>query len=143
MGPIGLFAAKWCFLKGAKRVICIDNVQWRLDYAKERIPEVDLLNFSTISGSVPEELKKMTDGFGLDVALECAAGEYAKGLLHKIEYAVGLETDTSEILNEMIVSVRPYGRVGITGVYTGFTNHVNIGAVSPAISDAVPQPEIS
>ena len=52
-----------------------------------------------------------------------------KGYLHTFEVAVGLETDTSEILNEMITCVRPYGRIGITGVYAGFTNHFNIGAI--------------
>jgi len=52
-----------------------------------------------------------------------------KGYLHTFEVAVGLETDTSEILNEMISCVRPYGRIGITGVYAGFTNHFNIGAI--------------
>jgi threonine dehydrogenase-like Zn-dependent dehydrogenase len=29
----------------------------------------------------------------------------------------------------MITCVRPYGRIGITGVYAGFTNHFNIGAI--------------
>lgn len=57
---------------------------------------------------------------GLDVALECAAGEYAKGLLHKVELTLGLETDTSEIVNECIKSVRPFGTVSITGVYAGY-----------------------
>jgi len=129
MGPIGLFCAKWAFLKGAKRVICIDSVPWRLDYAKERIPEVECVDFSAIKKSLPEHLKDMTDGNGLDVALECAAGEYAKSLIHKIEAAIGLETDTPELINEMILSVRPFGRIGITGVYAGFINHFNIGAV--------------
>ena len=45
----------------------------------------------------------------------------------RAEIALGLETDTSEILNEMILSVRPFGRIGITGVYAGFVNHLNIG----------------
>jgi threonine dehydrogenase-like Zn-dependent dehydrogenase len=42
---------------------------------------------------------------------------------------VGLETDTSEILNEMITSCRKFGRCGITGAYVGFTNHFNIGSL--------------
>jgi threonine dehydrogenase-like Zn-dependent dehydrogenase len=29
----------------------------------------------------------------------------------------------------MITSVRPFGRVGITGIYAGFCNHFNIGAI--------------
>jgi threonine dehydrogenase-like Zn-dependent dehydrogenase len=56
-------------------------------------------------------------------------GEFVQGYLHKFEIAVGLETDTSEILNEMILCVRPFGRIGITGVYAGYTNHFNIGAI--------------
>ncbi|KAJ6264980.1 LOW QUALITY PROTEIN: Zinc-type alcohol dehydrogenase-like protein [Drechslerella dactyloides] len=127
MGPIGLFAAKWAFLKGAKRVIAIDSVPWRLSYAASKIPNIETLNFSTVK-SVPGALKEMAPG-GLDVALECAAGEYPKSMLHKVEIAVGLETDSADVLNEMISSVRPFGRIGITGLYTGFVNHLNIGAI--------------
>ena len=127
MGPIGLMVCKWAFIKGAKRVIAIDNVPWRLEYAKRHMPELECLDFGKVK-NVVDEISKMVPE-KLDVALECAAGEYAKGLLHKIEYALGAETDTSEILNEMIQSVRPFGRIGITGVYAGFTNHFNIGAV--------------
>jgi hypothetical protein len=35
---------------------------------------------------------------------------------------LGMETDTSEIVNEMITSVRNFGRYGITGVYVGFVS---------------------
>ena len=42
---------------------------------------------------------------------------------------LGLETDSSEIVNEMITSVRNYGSCGITGVYVGYTNHFNIGSL--------------
>lgn len=57
---------------------------------------------------------------GPDIALEYAAGEYTKGYGYKLELALGLETDTSEIVNKMITSVRSYGRCGITGVHVGF-----------------------
>ena len=59
---------------------------------------------------------------GPDVSIECAAGEYAKGWTHYFEMLVGLETDTSEIVNEMITSTRNFGRCGITGVYVGFVS---------------------
>jgi threonine dehydrogenase-like Zn-dependent dehydrogenase len=129
LGPIGLFCAIWAFKAGASRVIGIDN-NWRLDYAKSRVPNLELLNFSEVKSGkgVAGTLLEMVPG-GVDVALECVAGEYPKGWLHKAELALGLETDTSEILNEMVISVRKFGRVGITGVYAGFTNHFNIGAV--------------
>ncbi|KAG8755915.1 hypothetical protein FRC14_003541 [Serendipita sp. 396] len=122
-------AAYYAFQKGASRVIGIDN-NWRLEWAQSKLPKLEVLNFGKIpsGSSVPTELRKMVDK-GVDCALECAAGEYAKGYGHKIEMALGMETDTSEILNEMILSVKKFGSIGITGVYAGYTNHLNIGAI--------------
>lgn len=128
-GPIGQMAADFAFINGASRVIIIDS-NWRLDYVKSKIPRVETLNFTTLprGTSITAKLREMVPR-GPDVCLECVAGEYAKGWAHYFEMLLGLETDTSEILNEMITSVRSYGRIGITGVYTGFTNHFNIGSV--------------
>jgi len=144
-GAIGMMCAKWSLLKGAKHVIIIDNVQWRLDSVVEKMratghanAQIDTINFNEVK-DVPLKVRELTapgtNGLdptrpaGVDVALECAAGEYAKGIAHKIEIAVGLETDTSEILNEMIESVIGFGSIGITGVYSAYTNHFNIGSV--------------
>ena len=38
-----------------------------------------------------------------------------------------METDTADMLNEMITAVRKGGRISIVGVYAGFVNHLNIG----------------
>lgn len=73
MGPVGLFTAQWAFLKGAKTVIGIDQ-NWRLNYAKSKIPKIETINFKNVK-SVKEEIDKLVPG-GLDVALECAAGAY-------------------------------------------------------------------
>jgi len=129
-GPIGQMVAEFAFLHGAKRVIVIDS-NWRLDYVKSKCPRVETVDYSQLRGSkaVVSKLKDLVDGRGPDVALECVAGEYPKSWLHTLELATGLETDTSEILNEMIESVRNFGRVGVTGVYVGYTNHFNIGSV--------------
>ncbi|KAF2091309.1 GroES-like protein [Saccharata proteae CBS 121410] len=129
-GPIGQMCVDFSFLQGAKRVIVIDS-NWRLDYVKERYPKAETLDYSKLAKgeSVTSKLKEMVDGRGPDVALECVAGEYAKGWAHYFEMMLGMETDTSEIVNEMITSVRNYGRCGITGVYVGFTNHFNIGSL--------------
>lgn len=103
---------------------------WRLDFVKSKIPKVELLNFKELpSGTtVTSRLKEMVHE-GPDVALECVAGEYPKGWAHWLELNLGLETDTSEIINEMITSVKSFGRCGITGVYVGFMNHFNIGSL--------------
>ena len=131
-GPIGMMCAEMSFTNGAKRVIVIDGgaSSWRLDLIKEKIPKAEVLNFTKLpkGQSVTSMLKEMEHG-GPDVALECVAGEYAKGWAHYFEMLIGAETDTSEIVNEMITSVKNYGRCGITGVYVGFTNHFNIGSL--------------
>ena len=130
-GPIGQMCAEMSFMNGARRVVIIDGGAgaWRLDYVKSKIPKVETLNFSDLKGeSVTSALKKIEHG-GPDVALECVAGEYAKGWAHYFELMLGAETDTSEILNEMITSVKNFGRCGVTGVYVGYTNHFNIGSL--------------
>ncbi|KAH6676364.1 chaperonin 10-like protein [Halenospora varia] len=129
-GPIGQMCADFAFLNGASRVIIID-ANWRLDFVKSKIPKVETIDYSSLpkGESVTSTLKAMCDGRGPDVALECVAGEYAKGWAHYFELMLGMETDTSEIVNEMIGSVRNFGRCGITGVYVGYTNHFNIGGL--------------
>ncbi|KAJ5796900.1 uncharacterized protein N7518_005440 [Penicillium psychrosexuale] len=131
-GPIGQMCAQYSFFHGASRVILIDGGDgaWRLDFVKTKEPRIETIIFSDIpkGESVTSQLKKMVEG-GPDVALECASGEYAKGWAHYFEQRLGLETDTSEMLNEMITAVRPFGHVGVTGVYSAFTNHFNIGAL--------------
>jgi len=129
-GPIGQMCADYSFLNGASRVIVID-CNWRLTYIKSRIPKVETIDFSQLprGESVTSQLKKMCGGQGPDIALECVAGEYPKGWAHYFEILTGLETDSSEIINEMITSVKSFGSCGITGVYVGFTNHFNIGSL--------------
>lgn len=123
-GPIGLLAAIFSQKAGATRVILIDGVKWRLEYAQKHFPWIEVLNYAELprGKSVTAEIHERVPG-GVDVALECAAGEYAKGWAHYFEMLLGMETDTSEILNEMITSTRKFGRCGITGAYVGFTNH--------------------
>lgn len=122
-------AAEFSLLKGASRIIMIDQ-NWRLDFIKERYPKIETIDFSTLprGTSVYTKIRELVPR-GPDVALECVAGEYPKGWAHYFEILLGLETDSSEIVNEMITSVRNFGSCGITGVYVGYTNHFNIGSL--------------
>lgn len=150
-GPIGQTVVDFSFYHGASRVILIDggDAVWRLDFVKSKTPRVETLDFTKLpkGESVTSQLKKMVHN-GPDVALDCTAGEYAKGWAHYFETLLGMETDTSEMLNEMITALRPFGRIGVTGIYAGYvskfppglvlkdllivyyqTNHFNIGAI--------------
>ncbi|KAF2669750.1 GroES-like protein [Microthyrium microscopicum] len=139
VGPIGQMAAVYAMDEGAKKIIFVDT-EPRLSETKNRFSakdqsKIELLDFKKVSFGVTNKptvvstLKEMTEGRGPDVALECAAGEYPKGWMHTLEIALGAETDTSEIINEMIEGVRNYGRCGVTGVYAAYTNHFNIGSL--------------
>lgn len=126
LGPIGLCCVKWALLKGASKVYAMDNVPARLAMAKEAGANVIPVDFKSqdvtkfIQGEVPG---------GLDVAIDATSFHEPKTLLHKVEKALMLETDVSETPNEMIFLVKKFGRIGLIGVYSGYTNHFNIGAL--------------
>lgn len=129
-GPIGQMCGIFALDEGASKVIFVDTEprlhfvsrHWPLEHASK----LELVDFKKLSHGVTNKetvvsrLKELCSGRGPDVALECAAGEYAKGWAHWLEMAVGVETDTSEIINEMVESVRNFGRCGITGIYVGY-----------------------
>ncbi|KAL0482648.1 hypothetical protein AKO1_014363 [Acrasis kona] len=123
-GPIGLLCIHWSKLMGASRVIAIDNVPDRLERAKRLGAET--INFD--EKDTVEALQELAPG-GIHRAIDCAAFRYAKTLLHKVERAVGLETDQSEIVNECIKTVRKFGTIVLIADYAGYCNHFNIGAV--------------
>lgn len=79
-GPIGLMAAVFAFKNGASRVILIDS-NWRLGYAKQKLPQVETLDYTALprGTTVTGEIHERIPG-GVDVAIECAAGEYSKGV---------------------------------------------------------------
>jgi len=125
LGPVGLMAARWCQIRGASRIIGIDCVPERFQIA-HNVLGIETLNFKEV-----DVVKEMFNMFpdGIDVGIECAGFEYAKTWKHKFERAVGLETDTADILTEVIKCVRGFGHVSILGVYTGTANHFPIGAL--------------
>ncbi|KAK9895857.1 GroES-like protein [Cystobasidium minutum MCA 4210] len=126
LGPIGLAAVKWAQLKGAKRVIGIDGVPFRLEYAREHLG-IETINFNEVS-DIPKKILEMVPG-GLDKALDCGTFHEPKTLLHKVQKALLLETDVPETANEMIMSTRKAGSCGVIAAYAGLTNNFNIGAL--------------
>ena len=131
-GPIGQMAGVFALGEGASRVIFVDT-EPRLSFVAGRWPaehrsKLELVDFKKLSfgvtakDTVVSRLKELCGGRGPDAAIECVAGEYPKGWMHWLEMQLGAETDTSEILNELIEGVRNYGRCGVTGVYVGYVS---------------------
>jgi len=125
LGPVGLLCAKWCKIKGAKRVVGIDCIAERLEMA------ASIVGIETINFKQKNTVKTIHEMFpeGVDCAIECAGFDYPVSMKHTIEFSTGLETDSADIFEEMFMSVRPFGSVGVLGVYVGKANHFPVGAM--------------
>jgi threonine dehydrogenase-like Zn-dependent dehydrogenase len=127
LGPVGMYVARWAQLKGASRIIGIDSVPERLDFAKEKLG-IDIINFKDCK-HVPTRIREIVGEKGVDVAIDAGSFHEPKSLAHKIQKFLMLETDVPETINEMLVSVRKMGRCGIIAAYAGYANGVNLGAL--------------
>jgi len=125
-GPVGLMSMMWAKFRGAKRVIGIDNIPYRLNIAKEKLG-VEVINFNEIK-DVWKHLKEIVPG-GPDVAIDAVGFRYSKSLGHKLEKAVGLETDVGDVVTEAVFALRKMGNISLIGDYFGYANHFPIGAV--------------
>lgn len=70
---MGILAAQCAFARGANRVVLIDEIQFRLDHAKAKIPGLEIINFK--EKKVMDELRLLFP-HGPDVAIEIAGVHY-------------------------------------------------------------------
>jgi len=124
LGPVGMMAAMWAKFRGAKRVIGIDNIPDRLFTASTKLG-IETINFNETNPV--HKLKEMIHN-GPDVCIDAVGFRYSKGLLHSVQRAVRLETDTPEVLTECIMSCKKGGIVSIVGDYYSLSNGFPIGA---------------
>jgi len=129
-GPVGLLAQKSAWLLGAERVIAIDDVQERLNLARQHC-QAETVDFSRV-GDVIETLKELTGGRGPDACIDAvgmeAHGTAIDALYDRAKQAVHLETDRPHVLRQAIQACRKGGTVSIPGVYGGWIDKVPMGA---------------
>lgn len=115
-GPVGIFAAKSAWLLGAGRVIVVDHVEYRLEFVKN-YAQCEVVNFKDVN-DMAVHIKKMTDGLGADICIDCvgceAAGNAAQTLTGRY---MKLQAGAATVLHWAINSVRKGGTVSIVGVY--------------------------
>ncbi len=104
-GPVGLMAAYSALLRGASQVFCVDRIPERLAKAEEMgvIP----IDFS--QGDPVQMIKDRTNGEGTDKGVDAVGYQAQTGDATKEEPAV--------VLNSLIETVRPTGRLGVPGLY--------------------------
>lgn len=125
-GPVGLLVQKFCWLKGAKRVIAVDYVSYRLAHAKKN-NHVETVNFEHHE-NVGEYLKEITKG-GADVVIDCVGMD---GKMSPLEFvATGLKLHGGAMGALVIASqaVRKCGTIQVTGVYGGRYNAFPLGDI--------------
>jgi threonine dehydrogenase-like Zn-dependent dehydrogenase len=130
-GPVGILTAQCAFVRGARRVILVDKVSYRLEYAETVMKGVEVITMSNEEDleNQMRELCKNEPAGAPDVVIECVGMHYANTYVHRFEMAIGMETDSPEAFNSAIMLVRKGGRVAVIGAYGGFANHVNLGAL--------------
>ncbi|WP_309119476.1 zinc-dependent alcohol dehydrogenase [Paenibacillus sp.] len=123
-GPVGLLAQKFCWLKGAKRVIAVDYVGYRLEHAK-RTNRVEIVDFES-KEHIGEYLKELTSG-GADVVIDAVGMD---GKMTDLDFlATGMRLQSGALGPLVIASqaVRKGGTIQITGVYGGRYNGFPLG----------------
>ena len=126
-GPVGIFAAKSACLLGARRVIVVDHVEYRLDFV-QKFAQCEIVNFKEVD-DMALHIKKMTDWMGADVCIDAvgceAAGNFAQSLTG---IKLKLQGGSATVLHWCINSVRKGGKLSIVGVYGRTFNAIPIGS---------------
>jgi threonine dehydrogenase-like Zn-dependent dehydrogenase len=132
-GPVGQLAIASAVMLGAEQVIAIDDVDYRLQMAKNRAGATDIINFGD-DADIVEQLKVLTGGRGPDAVIDAVGLEASDShaVLHaaeRVKQATRSETDRGGALRDAILACRPGGIVSLIGVYGGLMDKFPTGAL--------------
>ncbi|WP_330456096.1 glutathione-independent formaldehyde dehydrogenase [Streptomyces sp. NBC_00820] len=104
-GPVGLMAAYSALLRGASKVFVVDRVPERLAKAAE----IGAIPIDFTQGDPAEQIKEMTNGEGTDKGIDAVG--------YQAQSSDSSHEEPAIVLNELVETVRPTGRLGIPGLY--------------------------
>lgn len=125
-GPIGLMAQKFAWMRGAKRVIAIDNLPYRLNKSKQ-MNKVEAYNFDEYN-DMGSYIKEITSG-GADVVIDCVGMDGKKSPLEAVEQKLKLQGGTLSAIEIALNAVRKFGTIQLTGVYGSKYNRFPLGNI--------------
>jgi threonine dehydrogenase-like Zn-dependent dehydrogenase len=124
-GPVGLFAMWSLWAIGAGRVIAVDHLDYRLEFARDWFG-VETLNFRNVD--LVTAIKGMTEGRGADATIDAVGCEAAGSVLHRALGVYGkLEAGSPQALNFAIHATRKGGTISVIGAYGPPYTGVDIG----------------
>lgn len=125
-GPVGLLAQKFTWLKGAKRVIAVDYVDYRLQHAK-KTNNVEIVNFEQ-EKHIGEHLKEITHG-GADVVIDCVGMDGKMTPLEFLATGLKLHGGSMGAIVMAAQAVRKCGTIQLTGIYGSRYNAFPLGDI--------------
>lgn len=123
-GPIGLMTQKFAWMKGAKRVIAVDYLPYRLDRARD-MNKVETFNFEEYS-DMGGHIHELTNG-GADVVIDCVGMDGKKSPVEAVEQKLKLQGGTLSAIEIGMKAVRKFGTMQLTGVYGSKYNMFPLG----------------
>ncbi|CAH1215356.1 zinc-dependent alcohol dehydrogenase [Paenibacillus sp. JJ-223] len=123
-GPVGLMTQKFAWMKGARRVIAVDRLAYRLDKAK-RMNDVETYNFEEFE-DMGAHIREITKG-GTDVVIDCVGMDGKKTVLEQIGQKLKLQGGTLSAIEIGMKAVRKFGTLQLTGVYGSLYNMFPLG----------------
>ncbi len=122
-GPVGLLTIKWSYFMGAKRVIAVDYVNYRLAHAKGYGAEIVNIEDYDNTG---EYLKEITHG-GADVVIDCVGMDGKMTKLEFVETLLKMQGGSKSAIEISTQAVRKGGTVSMVGVYGARYNNFPLG----------------
>ncbi|MFL5364623.1 MAG: zinc-dependent alcohol dehydrogenase [Myxococcales bacterium] len=124
-GPVGLFAMWSLWAMGAGRVIAVDHLDYRLEFARSWLA-VETLNFRDVD--LVTAVKGMTDGRGADATVEAVGCEAAGSPVHRaLGIYMKMEAGSPQAINTAIHATRKAGVISLIGAYGPPYMGVDIG----------------
>ncbi|HCQ90400.1 MAG TPA: glutathione-dependent formaldehyde dehydrogenase [Clostridium sp.] len=123
-GPVGLLSQKWAAYMGAKRIIAVDYIDYRLKHA-DKYNGVETVNLKD-HDNVGEDIKEITNG-GADVVIDCVGMDGKMTMIEKVETLLKLQGGSKSAIEIATQAVRKGGTVSLVGVYGARYNAFPLG----------------
>jgi len=124
-GPVGLYAMWAAWAMGAGRVIAVDHLDYRLEFAR-KWAGVETLNFKDVD--LVTTVKGMTEDRGADATIDAVGCEAAGSPVHRaLGVYMKMEAGSPQAINTAIHATRKGGTISLMGGYGPPFNGVDIG----------------
>lgn len=124
-GPVGLMSAACARMLGAERIFMVDELQYRLDFAKAAY-DVIPINMKDVDDPA-ELIVSQTGGRGVDATIDAVGFEAKGSATETMLTTLKLEGSSGAAIRQCIAATRRCGIVSMPGVYAGFLHGFLLG----------------